>query len=304
VTARDARASDAVATDLESWLAETREWIERELERRLAPARERAPAPLGEALAYAALGGGKRLPASLVRLVGAACGATDDECARPAVAVELIHAYSLVHDDLPCMDDDDWRRGRASCHVRFGESNALLAGDALQALAFEVLAGSDPVRAVASIAILSRAAGRAGMVGGQVLDLSLSGESPDLESVARMHAMKTGALIAASAELGAVAALATPHAREAAREWGEAVGRCFQAVDDLLDVTSDKKSLGKTPGKDAAQRKPTLVAALGLDGARSYAARQAEAARRLAQRLGGERELAVELVDWLSRRRS
>jgi farnesyl diphosphate synthase len=293
-----------VAPGIEVWLRDTQGWIERELELRLRESSYLAPQPLAEALEYAALGGGKRLRAALVRLVGTSHGATDADCARPAAAVELIHAYSLVHDDLPCMDDDDWRRGRASCHVRFGESNALLAGDALQALAFEVLAGSDPVRAVASIAILSRAAGRAGMVGGQVLDLSLSGESPDLESVARMHAMKTGALIAASAELGAVAALATPNAREAAREWGEAVGRCFQAVDDLLDVTSDKKSLGKTPGKDVAQRKPTLVAALGLEGARDYAARQAETARRLAQRLGGGRELAVELVDWLSERRS
>jgi geranylgeranyl pyrophosphate synthase len=293
-----------VAPRIDDWLRETQGWIERELETHLRRGRERVPAPLDDALEHAALGGGKRLRAALVRLVGTALGAEDEACARPAVAVELIHAYSLVHDDLPCMDDDDWRRGRPSCHVRFGEANALLAGDALQTAAFEALAGGDPRRALPSIAALARAAGAAGMVGGQALDLSMSGADVELDAVERMHALKTGALIAVSAELGAIAALAPESGRAAAREWGEAVGRCFQAVDDLLDVTSDKQALGKTPGKDAAQRKPTLVAALGLEGARRHAEAQARRARELAEGLGGGRELAVQLVDWLSRRRS
>ena len=290
---------------VEHWLADSQTWVEAELERSLRAEREQVPALLAEAMEYAVLGGGKRFRAALVRLVGRWCGAEDAACAAPAVAVELVHAYSLVHDDLPCMDDDDWRRGRPSCHKRFGEANALLAGDALQAKAFEVLARAQAPWSAAAVLALARAAGDAGMVGGQVLDLGLSGGSVTLAQVERMHAQKTGALIAVSAELGALCAGASAARCAEAREWGATLGRTFQAVDDVLDVTADKLELGKTPGKDAAQHKPTLVAAIGLDATRTYAEAQAERARTQARLWGGPwSATGLQMVDFLLQRRS
>lgn len=292
------------APSIEAWLADTQGWIERELEGRLRRS-QGVPPVLAEAMEYAVLGGGKRFRAALLRLVARWQGASDAECAAAACAVELIHAYSLVHDDLPCMDDDDWRRGRPSCHVKFGEANALLAGDALLTKAFEVLAESETARNAAAVVALARAAGDAGMVGGQVLDLGLSGHSAQRGDVERMHALKTGALIAVSAELGAIVAGAGPERRAEAIEWGRSLGRCFQAVDDLLDVTADKAALGKTPGKDAVQDKPTLVAVLGLEATRLYAEEEAERARALARRWGGPFEpTGLQMVDFLLHRRS
>ena len=292
------------APSIEAWLADTQGWIERELEGRLRRS-EGVPAVLAEAMEYAVLGGGKRFRAALVRLVGRWQGAGDADCAAAACAVELIHAYSLVHDDLPCMDDDDWRRGRPSCHVKFGEANALLAGDALLTKAFEVLAESETARNAAAVVALARAAGDGGMVGGQVPDLGLSGHSARRGDVERMHALKTGALIAVSAELGSIVAGASPERRAEAVEWGRSLGRCFQAVDDLLDVTADKAALGKTPGKDAAQDKPTLVAVLGLEATRRYAEEEGERARALARRWGGPFEATgLQMVDFLLHRRS
>lgn len=290
---------------IEAWLADTQEWVERELERSLRAERTDVPPVLAEAMDYAVLGGGKRFRAALARLVGRWCGADDATCAAPAVAVELVHAYSLVHDDLPCMDDDDWRRGRPSCHVRFGEANALLAGDALLTKAFEVLARTQAPWSSAAVLALARAAGDAGMVGGQVLDLGLSGGSVTLQQVERMHAQKTGALIAVSAELGALCAGATPERCAEAREWGRELGRTFQAVDDVLDVTALKHELGKTPGKDAAQNKPTLVAALGLEETRRYAREHAARAEAMARAWGGPwSPTGLQMVDFLLRRRS
>ena len=293
------------SVSVEAWLADTQGWVEAELERSLRAERERVPAVLADAMEYAALGGGKRFRAALVRLVGRWCGADDTACAAPAVAVELVHAYSLVHDDLPCMDDDDWRRGRPSCHVRFGEANALLAGDALLTKAFEVLARTQAPWSAAAVLALARAAGDAGMVGGQVRDLGLSGGSVTLAQVEQMHAQKTGALIAVSAELGALCAGTGGVRCGEAREWGATLGRTFQAVDDVLDVTADKEQLGKTPGKDAAQRKPTLVAALGLDETRRYAELQGERARVQARLWGGPwSATGLQMVDFLLQRRS
>ena len=290
---------------VEDWLADTQAWVESELERSLRAEREGVPTLLADAMEYAALGGGKRFRAALVRLVGRWCGAEDTACSAPAVAVELIHAYSLVHDDLPCMDDDDWRRGRPSCHVQFGEANALLAGDALLTKAFEVLARTQAPWSAAAVLALARAAGDAGMVGGQVLDLGLSGGDVTLAEVEQMHAQKTGALIAVSAELGALCARADAERCREARAWGSTLGRTFQAVDDVLDVTADKQQLGKTPGKDAAQRKPTLVAALGLEDTRRYAEAQAERARDQARRWGGPwSATGLQMVDFLLTRRS
>jgi len=290
---------------VEEWLADTQGWVEAELERALRAERGHVPAVLADAMEYAALGGGKRFRAALVRLVGRWCGAEDAACSAPAVAVELVHAYSLVHDDLPCMDDDDWRRGRPSCHVRFGEANALLAGDALLTKAFAVLARAQAPWSAPAVLALARAAGDAGMVGGQVRDLGLSGGKVTLAQVEQLHAQKTGALIAVSAELGALCAGASAQRCREAREWGATLGRTFQAVDDVLDVTADREQLGKTPGKDAAQRKPTLVAALGLDETRRYADEQGERARVQAHEWGGPWSAAgLGMVDFLLRRRS
>lgn len=270
---------------LETWFEQTRAWAEGLLERHLAP--DAAPDDrLAEAMRYSVLGGGKRLRPALVRLTCEWMGGADSSCELPAVAVELIHAYSLIHDDLPCMDDDDLRRGRPSNHKVFGEALAVLAGDALQTRAFELLAQGPPTRALAWIETLARAAGAVGMVGGQVCDMTLEGTDPDPASVRDMHARKTAALIAAAAELGAVSADASAVQRATIREWGLHLGLLFQATDDLLDVTGDAASLGKTPGKDAAHGKPTLVAALGLEGARAEAERLAAAAEEAAGRLG------------------
>src|SRR5262245_17109509 len=192
------------ADPLETWLAAGRAWIEGELERWLASSDDGTPEGLLSAMRYAVLGGGKRLRPALVRLCCDALGGSDAECAPAAVAVELIHAYSLVHDDLPCMDDDDLRRGRPTCHKVFGEAMAVLAADALQAEAFEVLASADDRRARESTRALARAAGAVGMVGGQALDMTLSAGALEAEKVRDMHARKTGALFACAAELGAI----------------------------------------------------------------------------------------------------
>lgn len=298
-----------MTTTIDGWFLQTQEWIERHLEDTLAP-RDEVPEALGAAMRYAVLGGGKRFRPALVRLVGHWFGARDAELVAPAVAIECVHAYSLIHDDLPCMDDDDWRRGRPSCHKQFGQALAVLAGDALQTEAFAVLSrepvdGAFDPRVAQSVAVLARASGAAGMVGGQVLDMSLVGPHFELDAIAAMHRKKTGALIAAAAELGAIAASAEPSRRALAAEWGHALGACFQAVDDCLDVTANRAELGKTPGKDAAQGKPSLVAALGLEGTRRRAETHGERARVLAMELGGpSSELALQLVRYLLDRRS
>lgn len=272
-----------------AWLAESGDWIEPVLATALSELHG-APPQLLEVMRYATLDGGKRLRPAIARLSCRWCGGADADAEAAAAAVELIHAYSLVHDDLPCMDDDAWRRGRPSCHVAFGEALALLAADALQTLAFEQLARAPRGDVAAMVGTLARAIGAAGMVGGQVVDMALTGVGagrPTLEDVRRMHAMKTGALIAAAAKLGAQAAGASPERCGAIEAWGAALGRCFQAIDDVLDVTADRQALGKTPGKDAAQAKPTLVAATGLEGAKGLAAVAAEEAQTLARDIPG-----------------
>jgi geranylgeranyl pyrophosphate synthase len=297
------RASDGAHRGFEAWLAESRAWVEVLLERRFPPLPGDA-ARLREVLRYALLGGGKRLRPSLVRLVCEELGGRYVDCERSAVAVELIHAYSLVHDDLPCMDDDDLRRGRPTCHRVFGEALAVLAGDALQTAAFEVLASEPGARAGEEVRVLAVAVGELGMVGGQTLDMTLA-SSAALDAIRAMHARKTGALIAASAELGAIAADATPEVRAVALRYGTALGACFQAVDDLIDVTSDRATLGKTPGKDARARKATLVAALGVDGTRAEAEARAGDARRALRELGlAEDSRADALVTWMLARRA
>jgi farnesyl diphosphate synthase len=259
-----------------------------------------APAGLGDAMRYAVLDGGKRLRPLLVF---AACEAVaGDETAgrashseaalrashheatlrashheaalRAACAVELIHAYSLVHDDMPCMDNDILRRGKPTVHVKFGQAQALLAGDALQALAFDILTASASVPAATQATLcrlLARASGASGMAGGQAIDLANVGQPLGEDALRHMHQLKTGALLQASVEMGAACGDAPPSAREALRDYGSAMGLAFQVVDDILDVTQDAATLGKTAGKDAAQQKPTYVSLMGLARSRAYA---------------------------------
>ena len=252
-----------------------RERVEAALERSL-PAADARPQRLHQAMRYAVLGGGKRIRPVLVYAAGEALGAAPSALDAPACAVEFIHAYSLVHDDLPAMDDDDLRRGQPTCHKAFDEATAILAGDALQTLAFEILA-CDPQMTVAAerrahmIAVLARAAGSEGMVGGQAVDLMAVGEQLDREALEAMHSWKTGALIRAAVALGAEAADADGDSLTALDEYAKALGLAFQVRDDILDVEGDSAVTGKTQGADIARGKPTYPALLGLDGAKQVA---------------------------------
>lgn len=263
---------DTAKGDVDTLMTALRSRIEDRLSGALDdPAQARA-ARLGEAMRYSVLGGGKRLRPILVYAAGQALGASDDDLDAPAVAVELIHAYSLVHDDLPCMDDDDLRRGQPTCHRAFDEATALLAGDALQTLAFEVLADTGHSRAARMVATLARCAGRAGMAGGQALDLAAVGQQTDVDMLMTIHHHKTGALIEASLSLGALAA---PDVNEeqmtALNDYARAIGLAFQIQDDILDVTGSTEVLGKTQGADALRDKPTYPALLGLEEAQRRA---------------------------------
>jgi farnesyl diphosphate synthase len=238
-----------------------------------------APADLNHAMRYAVLDGGKRLrPLLVLAAYEAVSGrnASDAAPMRAACAVELIHAYSLVHDDMPCMDNDVLRRGKPTVHVQFGQAGALLAGDALQTLAFEVLTpldGSvDPAVQARLCAILARASGRVGMAGGQAIDLASVGQSLSEDSLRHMHQLKTGALLQASVMMGAACGTASAMALQAMEAFGQAIGLAFQVVDDVLDVSADSATLGKTAGKDADNDKPTYVALMGLERSRAYAA--------------------------------
>ena len=250
-----------------------------------------APAGLGDAMRYAVLDGGKRLrPLLVMAACEAVCSAQEvllvspgvvSAATRAACAVELIHAYSLVHDDMPCMDNDVLRRGKPTVHVQFGEAQALLAGDALQAFAFELLTPDDgdaapsdavsPATQAALCRLLARAAGSAGMAGGQAIDLASVGTALTEEQLRHMHCLKTGALLQASVLMGAVCGQSGSGAYQALSDYGAAMGLAFQVVDDVLDVVADSATLGKTAGKDAAAEKPTYVSLLGLVQAQSYA---------------------------------
>jgi farnesyl diphosphate synthase len=234
-----------------------------------------APAGLGEAMRYGVLDGGKRLRPLLVL---AACEATRGSAAaamRAAVAVELIHAYSLVHDDMPCMDNDVLRRGKPTVHVQYGQARAMLAGDAMQALAFDVLTPDDAAQVAPALqarlcALLARSAGHAGMAGGQAIDLASIGVALDETSLRDMHRRKTGALLQASVLMGAACGDTGDRAWKALADYGAAIGLAFQVVDDILDVTQCSETLGKTAGKDEHHDKPTYVSLMGLDAARRH----------------------------------
>lgn len=239
------------------------------------PAGDSIPARLHEAMRYATLGGGKRVRPLLAFAAGELTGAAPEKLDIAACAVEMIHAYSLVHDDLPCMDDDVLRRGRPTCHIEFDEPTALLVGDSLQTLAFELLASQplgEPKQQLEMIALLAHASGSRGMAGGQAIDLASVGKALDQPELELMHALKTGALIRAAVLLGALSGQAL-HAEERNNldRFAKRAGLLFQVVDDILDCTASTATLGKTAGKDEAADKPTYVSLLGLDAARAYA---------------------------------
>jgi farnesyl diphosphate synthase len=276
-------------TAFQQRLAETAAAVGRELETALAfepqPGEPGRPKRLIEAMRYATLGGGKRLRPFLAVETARALGRADNGPPRAGAAIECIHAYSLIHDDLPAMDDDDLRRGRPTTHRAFDEATAILAGDALQALAFAILVDpatdtSGDTRA-ALVAGLARAAGLGGMVGGQMLDIEAETTAAPFspEEVRRLQAMKTGALLAFSVEAGVLLAGGGPAARAAFGDFGRAVGAAFQVADDLLDAEGDAATLGKRAGKDAERHKATLIAALGIDGAKRELARLVDAAK-------------------------
>ncbi len=282
------------------WSGERAQRVEHVLAHALSRCDGPAPA-VAEAMRYAVLGGGKRVRPLLAYAAGECVGADPANVDAAAAAVELIHAYSLVHDDLPCMDDDALRRGKPSCHVAHGEAMALLAGDALQALAFSVLATGGMRDAGAACALLADAAGAQGMAGGQAIDLASVGKSLALQELETMHRLKTGALIRAAVLLGARCAAGPVSADvEAALDaYARTAGLAFQIVDDVLDVEGSAASLGKTAGKDAAQRKPTFVALLGLSAAKEHAERVRQQAHRALAPLGGNARRLSELADWM-----
>jgi farnesyl diphosphate synthase len=258
-------------TEFESWARHEVDAVEAALQAWV-PAD--APAGLGLAMRYGVLDGGKRVRPLLVLAASQAVHGQRDATLRAACAVELIHAYSLVHDDMPCMDNDVLRRGKPTVHVQFGEAQAMLAGDAMQALAFEVLTpdqGVPPALQARLCSLLARSAGHAGMAGGQAIDLASIGQPLDEHALRDMHHRKTGALLQASVLMGAACGDATPDQWSALADYGDALGLAFQVVDDILDVTQASATLGKTAGKDLDNNKPTYVTVLGLDAARRHA---------------------------------
>jgi farnesyl diphosphate synthase len=265
------------ASEFDRWMRQEQAAVESALQD-LVPAD--APAGLGLAMRYGVLDGGKRLRPMLVL---AACQATQGRRAaamRAAAAVELIHAYSLVHDDMPCMDNDVLRRGKPTVHVQFGQAQAMLAGDAMHTLAFEILTappgGGEPFDIAPALqarlcGLLARASGHAGMAGGQAIDLASVGQPLSESALRDMHRRKTGALLQCSVQMGAACGHAEADAWQALSDFGAALGLAFQVVDDILDVTQESATLGKTAGKDLDNNKPTYVTVLGLDAARRHA---------------------------------
>jgi farnesyl diphosphate synthase len=285
-----------------AWMQAIRERTTAALDRHL-PLGSHAPQRLHEAMRYACLNGGKRLRPILVHAAGETAGAQPSTLDFCAAAVEMIHVYSLVHDDMPCMDNDTLRRGQPTCHVQFDEATALLVGDALQTQAFVTLADT-PLQAAtinALVRTLAHATGAAGMAGGQAIDLAAVGKQLDAAQLEQMHVLKTGALIRASIRMGGLAGESlTPEELELLDRFGKVLGLLFQVVDDILDCTASTDVLGKTAGKDAASNKPTYVSLMGLAGARSFSndllAQAQQLIAPLEARANRLKEIALEIV--------
>ena len=287
--------------EFESAWNEFRVRCEQALRDRLTPT-DTDPLRLHEAMAYACLDGGKRFRAMLVYACGRLCGATLDQLDTPACAVEMVHAYSLIHDDLPAMDDDALRRGRASCHIQFDEATAVLAGDALQSRAFEILSSpqwnpGDAGTRLRMVEELARSIGSLGMAGGQSLDMEATGADAGFEELVRMHRMKTGALISGAARIGALAGKDPKDSvLDAVAGFGDAIGLAFQITDDVLDFTSDSHALGKPGGSDTRSDKSTYVSCLGLEEARIEAEKLCAQAIESIRCLGDNRMLLEQLA--------
>ena len=291
-----------MAKDLETELQHHRQRIEKALEARL-PAEDRLhPAPLGGAMRYAVLGSGKRLRPILVLAGCEAVGGAPDQALAPAVAVECIHAYSLVHDDLPAVDNDELRRGQATTHRAYDEATAILVGDALQTLAFQSIADEEALPETVRlrmVQLLARSVGTDGMVGGQALDLALEDRGTDVDALQRTHRLKTGALLQTSVELGALAGNAGSKNREALAGYGGHIGLAFQIVDDILDIAGDTQSLGKTAGADAAHHKATYPALLGMAESQRMARTELDKALTCLEGLGPEADLLRDLARYV-----
>ncbi|PIW27718.1 MAG: farnesyl-diphosphate synthase [Rhodospirillales bacterium CG15_BIG_FIL_POST_REV_8_21_14_020_66_15] len=274
----------------------------------LMPLTDTPEARVVEAMRYAALGGGKRVRPFLVTQSASLFGVDSRSALRAAAAVEMVHCYSLVHDDLPAMDDDDVRRGQPTCHVKFDEATAILAGDALLTGAFEVLADpathSDPRVRADLVLALAKAAGAHGMVGGQMMDLWAEKNHLDVAQITRLQRMKTGDLIAVSAESGAILGKASDEARAALHAYAHDVGLAFQIADDLLDVVGDAKTVGKATGKDAGANKATFVSLLGVEKARQQAAMLSEQAAGHLEIFGEKGDLLRQLARFIVERRN
>ncbi len=285
-----------------SWMEHIQQRTESCLDASL-PSDQIAPARLHQAMRYAVLGGGKRVRPLLCHAAGTIFGASAEILDAPAAAVELIHAYSLVHDDLPCMDDDDLRRGKPSCHVAYDEATALLVGDALQTLAFQRLAtrlpGISAARQLEMLALLATASGSRGMAGGQAIDLASVGLQLDLGALEFMHIHKTGALIRAAVLLGAHCGEAPPDALERLGHFANRIGLLFQVVDDILDAEGSSETLGKTAGKDAAQNKPTYVNIVGIKQSKAMAATLRQDAHDALAGFGTAASRLYELADFI-----
>ena len=259
---------------------------------------------VSQAMRYSVRNGGKRVRPSLVLEFCKVCGGEQEKAMAFACAVEMIHTYSLIHDDLPCMDDDDFRRGKPSCHVAFGEANALLAGDGLLTLAFETAAKADlpPELTVKGIAELAKAAGVCGMVGGQVMDLENEGKQVGLDRLKETDALKTGELIRVSCVLGCIAANADSNKIDCAEKYAAGIGLAFQIVDDILDVTGDEEALGKPIGSDRENEKSTYVSALGLDGSREAVSRLTAEAKEALAGIDGDIQSLCDFADEMEKR--
>jgi farnesyl diphosphate synthase len=288
------------------WMKETQQSVEQSLQAFL-PNSETVPARLHQAMRYASLDGGKRVRPLLVYAAGALYNAPSELLARAACAVEMIHAYSLVHDDMPCMDDDALRRGKPTVHVAYDEACALLVGDALQAQAFLVLSEGnfDPKQQLSMVRLLAFAAGSQGMCGGQAIDLDSVGLNLTRTQLEQMHQLKTGALLRASVLLGAMSGKALNEIEISALDsYSSAIGLAFQVVDDILDATADSATLGKTAGKDADQNKPTYVSILGLSASQNLAQELCQQAHQSLAIFGEQAQLLHDLAELIVQRKA
>jgi len=289
-------------TDFDAWMQARQQEVEAVLQAVL-PEPGVSPSRLHEAMRYAVLGGGKRVRPLLAYAAGEATGADAARVAWVAAAVELVHAYSLVHDDLPCMDDDVLRRGRPTCHVAFDEATALLVGDALQSLAFHILSDQrlceSPGEQIGMVALLARAIGSRGMAGGQAIDLASTGLELSLPELENMHIHKTGELIRASVLLGARCGDGEESRLGALDRFAKCAGLAFQVVDDVLDAESNSETLGKTAGKDARQNKATYVSVMGVARARQFAVELREHALQALFAFGPESVRLRQLIDFI-----